>query len=104
MAFHFQRRDLLFILVVTLVVTGLAYLSRTGKRPQPVTTACDVSRQKPELPVRERRGQCLSCHDPTQGLAINHRITPTHPQKWLDEKFACTGCHTIGKPTVAKVP
>jgi hypothetical protein len=99
MTFRFQRHDVFFIAVVTLVVAGLAYLSHTGKRPRPVPTACDVSRQKPDLPVRERRGQCLSCHDPQRGAAVAHRITPTHPQKWLDEKFACTGCHIIGKPT-----
>ncbi|MGQ9897797.1 MAG: hypothetical protein ACUVR8_09630 [Acidobacteriota bacterium] len=104
MAFSFQRRDLLFALAVTLVVTGLAYLSSLGKRPRPVALACDVSRQKPELPVQERRGQCLACHDPNRGAAVNRRIPPTHPQKWLDEKFACTGCHSIGKPTVAKGP
>ncbi len=104
MDFRFQRRDVFFVLIVALVIAGLAYLSSTSKRPRPVAAVCDTSRQKPELPVRERRGQCLSCHDPHQGAAISHRLQATHPQKWLDEKFACTGCHAIGKPTVARAP
>ncbi|MCS7080303.1 MAG: hypothetical protein NZ585_09670 [Chloracidobacterium sp.] len=101
MAFRFQKRDALFAAVVALVILGLAYLSSTGKRPLPVAAACDVSRQKPDLPVRERRAQCLSCHDPNHGAAVGHRLQPNHPQKWLDEKFACTGCHAIAKPTLA---
>jgi hypothetical protein len=86
-----KRRDLIFVIIIIAVVSGLVYLERSGKHPKPTVQSI------PEHQNFDRntpRTTCLACHNPENGTAAK-RITVTHPEKWKDEKFSCLGCHKL---------
>src|SRR5262245_39581075 len=86
-----KRRDLVFVVIIVAVVSGLVYLSIIGKHPQPTDQSIlehkSFNRDTP-------RTTCLACHNPENGTA-EKRIKETHPEKWKDEKFSCIKCHTL---------
>jgi hypothetical protein len=86
-----KRRDLIFVLIVVAVVSGLIYLSVTGKHPQPTSQSIA---QHQGFDFRTPRTKCLECHDPVTGTGTR-KIKETHPAKWKDEKFSCLGCHKL---------
>ncbi|MEW6730553.1 MAG: hypothetical protein AB1489_04370 [Acidobacteriota bacterium] len=89
---NMKKRDLLFIVIVLVVFSGLYYLSVKGRHPQPtLQTVPEHQSLKPLTP----RVECLTCHDPQAGTAIEKRIKANHPEKWKDEKFSCLGCHKL---------
>lgn len=104
MALRLQKRDAFFIVVIVVVIAGLIALSRTGRHPKPVSPACNIAKEKPDTSVKDRRASCLSCHDPKTGAIEAQRLKPNHPQKWMDEKFPCTGCHNLPPKPQTPVP
>jgi hypothetical protein len=80
-----KRADILFACMAVAVVIFLIILStRFGSHPQRLPT-------DPAHSVSDRR-DCLACHDPKISASLKP-LTPSHPQKWKDEKFQCTNCH-----------
>src|SRR2546428_749093 len=96
-----KKRDLIFAIIVIAVVSGLIYLSYTGKHPKP--TLQSIAEHQNLKPQTTTRAQCLVCHDPQTGTAVNKRIMVTHPDKWRDEKFNCIGCHKL-QPAAPAAP
>ena len=88
-----KKRDLLFVFIVVVVVSGLVYLERTGRHPRPVLQSIP---EHANLKAQTPRTTCLVCHDPQNGTnPDDKRIKVDHPEKWKDEKFPCIGCHKI---------
>jgi hypothetical protein len=103
MAFRLQRRDIFFVIIVVAAISIPAALSYFGKHPPAVARVCDVSKERGDTSQRDRRVSCLVCHDPEKGAVAERRLRANHPQKWMDEKFACTGCHRVPKAKPAAV-
>jgi hypothetical protein len=88
MARSLKYRDLSFIMIIALVVSGLQLLARVNRPPE-------IPRDSLHSGAgHDARGQCLGCHRRSAQSETDAFDQPhKRPRRWRADKLDCLSCH-----------